>query len=302
MKRATGAAASSRATPRRSLERGAHDVDARVGVVDPVDRHLVDAQAAPLGEHEQLGVEEPAVVADVAAAGRRARRARTALKPHCASEKRARSVGVQERGCSRARSARAWGRGRRARRARAACRSRRRCGRRAAARRAAAGRAGRSRGRRPCRRRRGVARRPRRAQRAAAALALEAQDGDARQLRRERAGDRRRRVGARVVGDRRCASVNGNSVAQEGVQAPDAGLERAPASLYTGTTMSISGRAAGMPGASAPAVRAPCELPERRLRGGARTRRAAGRPRRRPRCAGRVRDGSRTRAPWGRSR
>ncbi len=47
------------------LDRRADDVDARVGVVDPVDRHLVDAQAAPLGEDEQLGVEEPGVVADV---------------------------------------------------------------------------------------------------------------------------------------------------------------------------------------------------------------------------------------------
>ena len=57
------------------LDRGAHDVDARVGVVDPVDRDLVDAQAAALGEHEQLGVEEPAVVADVVeqAPGRRRR-------------------------------------------------------------------------------------------------------------------------------------------------------------------------------------------------------------------------------------
>ena len=54
--------------PRDALEvvdRGADDVDARVRVVDPVDRHLVDPQPAPLGEHEQLGVEEPALVADV---------------------------------------------------------------------------------------------------------------------------------------------------------------------------------------------------------------------------------------------
>ena len=45
------------------VDRGAHDLHARVGVVDPVDRHLVDPQPAALGEHEQLGVEEPAVVA-----------------------------------------------------------------------------------------------------------------------------------------------------------------------------------------------------------------------------------------------
>ena len=43
---------------------GRDDVDAAVGVVDPVDRHLVDAQAGPLGQHEQLGVEEPAGVLD----------------------------------------------------------------------------------------------------------------------------------------------------------------------------------------------------------------------------------------------
>ena len=54
--------------PRDALEvvdRGADDVHARVGVVDPVDRHLVDAQAVAAGEDEQLGVEEPAVVADL---------------------------------------------------------------------------------------------------------------------------------------------------------------------------------------------------------------------------------------------
>ena len=40
------------------------DVDAGVRVVDPVDRHLVDAQAVVLGQHQQLGVEEPALVLD----------------------------------------------------------------------------------------------------------------------------------------------------------------------------------------------------------------------------------------------
>ena len=92
MKRATGPAAISRATPRRSSTAVRTIVDARVGVVDPVDRHLVDAQPAALGEHEQLGVEEPAVVADVVEQPAAARRARTALKPHCASVKRARSA------------------------------------------------------------------------------------------------------------------------------------------------------------------------------------------------------------------
>ena len=41
---------------------GGDDVDPRVGVVDPVDGHLVDAQPGPLGQHQQLGVEEPAGV------------------------------------------------------------------------------------------------------------------------------------------------------------------------------------------------------------------------------------------------
>ena len=53
-----------RHTPRRSFEGGADDLDARVGVVDPVDRHLADAQPQSLGDHEQLGVEEPLVVFD----------------------------------------------------------------------------------------------------------------------------------------------------------------------------------------------------------------------------------------------
>ena len=46
------------------VDRGVHDVDPGVGVVDPVDRHLVDAQPGALGDHQQLGVEEPAGVGD----------------------------------------------------------------------------------------------------------------------------------------------------------------------------------------------------------------------------------------------
>ena len=45
------------------VEGGAQQVHARVGVVDPVDRDLVDAHALALREHEQLGVEEPPLVA-----------------------------------------------------------------------------------------------------------------------------------------------------------------------------------------------------------------------------------------------
>ena len=44
------------------VERRADEVDAAVRVVGPVDGHLVDAQAGPLGDHEELGVEEPGVV------------------------------------------------------------------------------------------------------------------------------------------------------------------------------------------------------------------------------------------------
>ena len=46
------------------VDRGVHDVDAGVQIVNPVDRHLVDAQAGTLGDHQQLGVEEPACVGD----------------------------------------------------------------------------------------------------------------------------------------------------------------------------------------------------------------------------------------------
>ena len=66
---------SSRADALEVGGRGGHDVDPAVGVVDPVDRHLVDAQPAALGQHQQFGVEEPAGVGDVRQqpAGRRRR-------------------------------------------------------------------------------------------------------------------------------------------------------------------------------------------------------------------------------------
>ena len=50
--------------PRAGRRARCEDVHARVRVVDPVDRDLVDAHAAALGDDQQLGVEEPAVVAD----------------------------------------------------------------------------------------------------------------------------------------------------------------------------------------------------------------------------------------------
>ena len=48
--------------PRRSSFAVCDDVDPAVRVVPPVDGHLVDAQPGPLGEDQQLGVEEPRVV------------------------------------------------------------------------------------------------------------------------------------------------------------------------------------------------------------------------------------------------
>ncbi|SKX45655.1 Uncharacterised protein [Mycobacteroides abscessus subsp. massiliense] len=46
------------------LADGVDDVDSAVRVINPVDRHLVDAQANPLGQHQQFGVEEPFLVLD----------------------------------------------------------------------------------------------------------------------------------------------------------------------------------------------------------------------------------------------
>ena len=46
------------------VEGGPEEVDAAVGVLDPVDRDLVDTQAAALGGQQQLGVEEPGLVLD----------------------------------------------------------------------------------------------------------------------------------------------------------------------------------------------------------------------------------------------
>ena len=40
----------------------ADHVDTTVGVVGPVDRHLVDPESGAFGDDEQLGVEEPPVV------------------------------------------------------------------------------------------------------------------------------------------------------------------------------------------------------------------------------------------------
>ena len=59
-----GQARASRHDALQVLAGGVDDVDAAVRIVDPVDGHLVDAQAGALGEDEQLGVEEPPGVLD----------------------------------------------------------------------------------------------------------------------------------------------------------------------------------------------------------------------------------------------
>ena len=45
-------------------EHGSRNVHARIRVLDPLDGDLVDAEAVPLCDHEQLGVEEPSLIAD----------------------------------------------------------------------------------------------------------------------------------------------------------------------------------------------------------------------------------------------
>src|ERR1035441_6740086 len=50
--------------PLEIIDCGAHDVDARVGVLDPAHRYLADRERVALCEVKQLGVEEPTVVLD----------------------------------------------------------------------------------------------------------------------------------------------------------------------------------------------------------------------------------------------
>jgi hypothetical protein len=50
--------------PAQVIGHGLRDRDSRIEVVHPVHRDLVDPQAGPFGQHEQLGVEEPAGVLD----------------------------------------------------------------------------------------------------------------------------------------------------------------------------------------------------------------------------------------------
>ncbi len=201
--RAGGERAAERARSRAGRSAAVRDdVDAAVRVVDPVDRHLVDAQAGPLGQHQQLGVEEPAAVLDQ----------RQQLPRAVGADRLEPALGVGEAGAQRraqeqvvasARSAPASCRARPASRAPGGCRSRRRCARSAAARPAAAARSGRSTGRRPCRRRRSRRSRSHTVRSARPRpFSVEVDGAHVRQPAGERRGDRPRRVGAGVVGDR----------------------------------------------------------------------------------------------------
>ena len=205
------------------LQRRAQQRHARVGVVDPVDRHLVDAQPAPLGEHEQLGVEEPAVVADIGEqAGEHvpADRLEAALR---VGEARAQD-GPQAEVVPARDDLPAWpaDHPRAVREPRAdrqvavsgeqrsdEWQQRPQVGREIDVH--VAGHA----------RRAGAPRRP---QGASASLALEPQDRDAGELGGERAGEGRGRVGAGVVGDHDPPAER-QLGRQEAVQPPDAALE-----------------------------------------------------------------------------
>ena len=76
---------------------------AGVGVVDPVDGHLVDAQPVVLGEHEQLGVEEPARRPRPAGSSARATSAADGLEAALGVGEAAAQRGAQDAGCSCAR-------------------------------------------------------------------------------------------------------------------------------------------------------------------------------------------------------
>ena len=179
-----------RTTPAEVVDRGARDVDAAVGVVDPVDRHLVDAQAVVLGERGAARCRRTSRRPRPSGSSRRATSVRTALKPHCASRHPGREHGAQDAGCSvREISSRFGARGDRERRARAGSRSRRRSGPETSG--ATSGRQRVEVGREVdvhVRDDGGVARGPRRPQREAAALAVEVDGAHPGQVPGEAAG------------------------------------------------------------------------------------------------------------------
>ena len=200
MKRANGAWASSRATPRRSPSAVETMSTRESGSSTQSTGDLVDPQAATLGEDEQLGVEEPPVVLDLGQ-----------QRPGSVGADRleatlgvgeARAQGQAQQPVVGARDELALGT---ALHARSACQAR--------SDRDVAMARDEARDQRQQRAQVGreidvhvaedvrVAARPRRAQRPAAALGREVQDARARELERECPRDRVCGVGARVVGD-----------------------------------------------------------------------------------------------------
>ena len=230
-------------------QRRGRDVDPRVGVVGPVHRYLVDAQPGPLGQHQQLGVEEPAAVlgARQQLAGLvRADRLEAALGVgESRAERRLQqqvvAAGDAVRGAARAPPGT---------RGPAGCRWRRRCARTAAARRGGAARSGRWTSRRPCR----PARRSRWPTRSTAGpargRAAASRDGaDPGQFRGQGSGDVPGGVGAAVVSDRD-VPVNGKRAARYACSRRTLGARSASSSL-TGTTISTCGPPGG-PAAAGP--------------------------------------------------
>src|SRR4051812_43035732 len=47
------------------LQRGLHNLDARIKILDPFDRQLENAIALPLSLEQQLGVKEPGLILDL---------------------------------------------------------------------------------------------------------------------------------------------------------------------------------------------------------------------------------------------
>ena len=273
-RRGCGRGRARRASGRRREDRrrGGDDVDAGVGIVDPVDRDLVDPQALPLGKHEELGVEEPRLVAHEGQ-----QRARAVGADGLEAALRIREARPQRRAeqdvVARARSARASGRAVRAPRARAGCRSPRRCGRRRAARRAAEGRRVRSTGRRPCRR--AHRRRSRTTLRAAPVRGRGGRGVRPRtsgELLREGAGDEPGSVTAAVVRDRDPKRERERR-GQVRVEPPDALPRGRAPRRRTGTATSSTGTDSARPisarsgrGSAAATHRTLAEQPEPKLR------------------------------------
>ena len=154
----------------------------------------------------------------------RATSARTALNPHCASEKLRRACCAGS-GCNCERRIRASARAPPARRAPAANRSRRRSGPKSTARQAASAPSGRSTGRRPCRRRRGVRGRSRRcAARRPRPFASRWITSTSDSSAASSCATARVRVGAGVVGDRdarRVGHLGGQELRAAGARCPE---------------------------------------------------------------------------------